>query len=148
MHSVQFSSVAQLCLTLFSPMDCRMSGFPIHQQSWSSLRLMSVESGMPSNHLIFCQNELFLSLKKISCFAVRPQEGDWGKKSWLMGILRYFSFIHSSVNNWMPTRCHALFYVLWIYQCTKQLCVCLWYGESSCSLLTKHWGYVWVEDRP
>ena len=30
--SVQFSSVAQLCLTLCDPMDCSMPGFPVHHQ--------------------------------------------------------------------------------------------------------------------
>ena len=29
---VQFSSVAQSCLTLCDPMDCSMPGFPVHQQ--------------------------------------------------------------------------------------------------------------------
>ena len=28
----QFSSVAQLCLTLCNPMDCSTSGFPVHHQ--------------------------------------------------------------------------------------------------------------------
>ena len=27
----QFSSVAQLCLALWDPMDCSLSGFPVHQ---------------------------------------------------------------------------------------------------------------------
>ena len=31
-HSVQFSSVAQACLTLCYPMDCSMPGFPVHHQ--------------------------------------------------------------------------------------------------------------------
>ena len=30
--SVQFSSVAQSCPTLFDPMNCSMPGFPVHQQ--------------------------------------------------------------------------------------------------------------------
>ena len=30
--SVQFSSVAQLCLTLCDPMDCSTSGLPVHHQ--------------------------------------------------------------------------------------------------------------------
>ena len=30
--SVQFSSVAQSCLTLCGPMDCSMPGLPVHQQ--------------------------------------------------------------------------------------------------------------------
>ena len=29
---VQFSSVAQLCLTFCDPMDCSMPGFPVHHQ--------------------------------------------------------------------------------------------------------------------
>ena len=29
-YQVQFSSVAQSCLTLFDPMDCSMPGFPVH----------------------------------------------------------------------------------------------------------------------
>ena len=30
--SLQFSSVAQLCLTLCNPMECSMPGFPVHHQ--------------------------------------------------------------------------------------------------------------------
>ena len=30
--SVQFSSVAQLCLTLCDPTDCSTPGFPVHDQ--------------------------------------------------------------------------------------------------------------------
>ena len=30
--SVQFSSVAESCLTLCDPMDCSMPGFPVHHQ--------------------------------------------------------------------------------------------------------------------
>ena len=52
--SVQFSSVVQLCLTLCDPMDCSTPGFPVHDQLWSLLKLMSMESVMPSNHLILC----------------------------------------------------------------------------------------------
>ena len=31
-HSVQFSSVAQLCPTLCNPMDCSMPDLPVHHQ--------------------------------------------------------------------------------------------------------------------
>ena len=58
--SVQFSSVAQLCLTLCHPMDCSMPGFPAHHQLLSLLKLMSIESVMPSNHLILCRPLLLL----------------------------------------------------------------------------------------
>ena len=54
-YSVQFSSVAQSCPTLCNPVDCSMPGFPVHHHSQSLLRLMPVESVMPSNILqILC----------------------------------------------------------------------------------------------
>ena len=48
--SVQSSSVAQSCPTLSDPMDCSTPGLPVHHQ----FKLMSIESVMPSNHLILC----------------------------------------------------------------------------------------------
>ena len=51
----QFSSVAHLCLTLCEPMVCSMPGVPVHCQLPEVVKLMSIESVMPSNHLILCQ---------------------------------------------------------------------------------------------
>ena len=56
--SVQFSSVAQLCLTLCDTRDCSTPGLPVHHHSRSLLKLMSIESVMPYNHHILCH--LFL----------------------------------------------------------------------------------------
>ena len=53
-NSVQFSSVTQSCQTLCNPMDCSMPGFPPITNSWSLLKLISIKSMMPSNHLILC----------------------------------------------------------------------------------------------
>ena len=47
-------SVAQSHPTLCDPMDCSMPGFPVHHQLPDLLRLMSIKSVMPSNHLILC----------------------------------------------------------------------------------------------
>ena len=58
--SVQFSSVAQSCLTLCDPMDCSTSGLPVHHQLPELLKLMSIESVMPSSHLILCRTLLLL----------------------------------------------------------------------------------------
>ena len=62
MCSVQFSSVAQLCLTFCDPMNCSTPGLPVHPQLRSSLKLTSIESVMPSSHLIFCRPLLLLPL--------------------------------------------------------------------------------------
>ena len=58
-HSVQFSSVAESCRTLCDPMNCSTPGLPDITISWSSLKLTSIESVMPSSHLILC-HPLFL----------------------------------------------------------------------------------------
>ena len=51
---IEFSSVAQSCPALCDPMNCSMPGLPVHHQLQSSLKLMSIESVMPSNRLILC----------------------------------------------------------------------------------------------
>ena len=53
-ESAQFSSVSQLCLTLCDPMNHSKPGFPVHPNSWSLPKFMSIELVMPSNHLILC----------------------------------------------------------------------------------------------
>ena len=58
--SVQFSSVAQSCLTLYDSMDCSTPGLPVHHQLLELLKLMSIELVMPSNHLILFHLLLFL----------------------------------------------------------------------------------------
>jgi len=52
--SVQFSSFTQSCLILFDPMDCSTQASLSIINSRSLLKLMSIESVMPSNHLILC----------------------------------------------------------------------------------------------
>ena len=57
---IQFSSVVtQLCPTLCDPMD-RMPGFPVHHQLLELTQTQSIESVMPSNHLILCCPRLLL----------------------------------------------------------------------------------------
>ena len=48
------SSVAQSRPTLCNPMNCSMPGLPVHHQLPESTTPMSLESVMPSNHLILC----------------------------------------------------------------------------------------------
>ena len=59
-YGYSFSSVVQSCLTLCNPMNCSMPGFPVHHHSWSLPKPMSIDSVMPSNHLILCHPLLLL----------------------------------------------------------------------------------------
>ena len=58
-------------------MDCGTPGFPVHHHSQSLLKLMSIESVMPSNHLIPChplllQPSIFPSIRVFSNQSVLP----------------------------------------------------------------------------
>ena len=57
---IQFSSVAQLYLTLCDPMDCSTPGFPVLTVFWNLLKLISIELVMSSSHLILCHPLLLL----------------------------------------------------------------------------------------
>ena len=50
----------QMFLTLCDPRGCSTPGFLSFTISWSSLKLMSIESVMPFNHLILCHPLLLL----------------------------------------------------------------------------------------
>ena len=54
------SSVAQSCPTLCDPMNHSTPGLPVHPNSRSSPRLTSIESVMPSSHLILSRPLLLL----------------------------------------------------------------------------------------
>ena len=58
--SFKFSSVAQSCPTLCDPMNHSCQASLSITNSWSSLKLMSIESVMPSNHLILCHPPILL----------------------------------------------------------------------------------------
>ena len=54
---VRFSSVAHSCPTLCNPKDYSMPGLPVRYQP---PKLMSIESVMPSSHLVLCRPLLLL----------------------------------------------------------------------------------------
>ena len=51
---LRFSSVIQSCLTFCDPVDCSVPSFPVVHQLPELIKLMSIKSVMPSNHLILC----------------------------------------------------------------------------------------------
>ena len=89
--------VTQSCPTLCDPMDCSTPGFPIHHQlpecDWES-----IESVMPSNHLILCHSLLLPS--------VFPSIRVFSKESVLcIRWPKYWSFSFSlpvNIQDWFP----------------------------------------------
>ena len=59
-RGLQFSSVTQSCPTLCDPMNHSTPGLRIHHHLPESLRLTSIESVMPSSHLILGRPLLLL----------------------------------------------------------------------------------------
>ena len=57
---IQFSSVAQSCLTLCDPMNHSMPGFSVHYQPPALTQTHFHQSIMPSNHLFLCHALLLL----------------------------------------------------------------------------------------
>ena len=105
-NKYQFSSVPQSCLTLCHPMDCSTPGFTPHQSSlsiansWSWLKLMSVVSVMPYNHLILCYFSFSLqSLPAWVSFSVSWLFSSGGQSS---GVSASASALPMNVQGWCP----------------------------------------------
>ena len=84
---VNISSVTQSCPTLSDPMNHSTPGLPVHHQLQSSP--ISIESVMPSNHLILCRLLLLLPsiLPSIRVFS--------NESTFLMRWPKYWSFSFS-----------------------------------------------------
>ena len=95
----QFSSVAQSCPTLCNPMNCSTPGSLSVTNSRSSLKLMCIESVMPSSHLIVCR-------PVSSCSQPLPASGPftmsqlfaWGGQS--TGVSALASFLPKKPHGW------------------------------------------------
>ena len=103
--SVQFSSVSQLCLTLCDPTDCSTPGFPVLTIFRNLLKLMSIESVMPSNHLILCHPLLLVpsTFPSIGVFFLRSQLFASGGQS--IGALASASVLTMNIQGWFHLDC-------------------------------------------
>ena len=133
-HMLQFSSVAPSYLSLCEPRDCSMPGLPVHQQLLWLLKLMSIKSVMPSNHLILCHpllqpsifpsirvfsNELLLSIRCLKFQIQHLSSNEYSglisfRMDWLdlladQGTLKRLLQYHSSIASIL--QCSAFFIV-------------------------------------
>ena len=85
----QFSSVTQSCPTLWYPWSAARQAFLSIISSRSPLKLMSIESVMPSNHLILCHPLLLLPSIFLSIRVFSNESVLW------IGWPKYWSFSFS-----------------------------------------------------
>ena len=94
-------SVAQSYPTLCDPMDCSTPGFPIFTTSQRLLKLMSIESVMPSNHLILCC--LFSScLQSFPASGSFPVSGLFASDVQSIGASASASVLSMNIQGWFP----------------------------------------------
>ena len=97
----QFSSVIQSCSNLCDPMDCSIPASLSITNSWSLLKLISIESVMPSNHLILCRPLLILPsiFPSIGSFQMSQLFASGGQNS---GASASTSVLSVNTQDWSP----------------------------------------------
>ena len=154
MRLVQFSSVAQSCPTLRDPMNRSTQASLSIANSESLPKLMSIESVMPSNHLMLCHPLLLLpsifpSIRVLSSesvlrirwpkywsFNINPSSEysglisfrmDWLDLLAVQGTLKSLLQHHSSkasINTIIFPQCSFLHTAIMTYMCAKSLQLC------------------------
>ena len=108
---IQGLSVTQSCTTLWDPMDCSTRGFPILHHSPEFLKLMSIESVMPSNHLILCRpfSSCLQSFPASGSFPVSQLFTSGGQSigAWASALV-----LPMNVQGWFPLRLTGLISLL------------------------------------
>ena len=100
--SVQFSSVAQSCPALCDPMNCTHQASLSITHSRSSLRLTSIESMMPSNHLILRRPLLLLPLI-LPSIRVFSNESTLRMSGQSSGVSALAPFLPKKSQGWSPS---------------------------------------------
>ena len=106
----QFSSVAQSCPILCNPTAAHQASMSL-TNSWSLVKLMSIESVMPSNYLILCHPLLLLpsifpSIRVFSSEQFLPLGGQ------SIGASALASVLPMNIQDWFPLGLVGLIFLL------------------------------------
>ena len=99
--SIQFSSVAQSCPTLCDPRTTAHQASLSITNSQSLLKLMSIQSVMPSNHLILCHSLLLLP-SIFSSIKVFSMSQFFTSGSQTIGASSSASVLPMNIQDWFP----------------------------------------------
>ena len=85
--------------TLCNPTDCSMPGFPV---SRSLLKLVSIESEMPSNHLILCHPTSPFALQSFPASGSFPVSQLFSSGGQSIGTSASASILPMNIQGWFP----------------------------------------------
>ena len=109
MHFCCCCSVPQSCPTLCDAMNCSMPGFPVlHYISWSLLKLTSIESLMPSNHLVLFHLLLPSIFPSIRSFPMSWLFTSGGQS---IGASASASVLPMNIQGWLPLELSCLIFL-------------------------------------
>ena len=132
---VLFSSVTQLCHTLFDPMDCRLPGLPNQHQLPEFTQTMSIESVMLSNHLLLCRPlllppSIFPSIRIFSKESVLKKER---KKEKLVPVHPRNDLLKDAGGpHCRPSRSHHASVSVGLVQLSLHFCECMVLSAPVC----------------
>ena len=100
--SVQFSSVAQSCLTLCDPMNCSMPGLPVHHHLPESTQthVHRVSDAMQPSHPLLSPSPPAPQSLRASESIPMSQLFAWGGRS--TGVSALVSFLQKNTQGWSP----------------------------------------------
>ena len=101
LQEYQFSSVAQSCPTLFDPMNHSTPELPVFHQLPEFSQLVSIESVMPSNHLILCR-PLLLSPSSFLASGSFPMSQFFASGGQRIGVSASATVLPMNIQDWFP----------------------------------------------
>ena len=104
-YSVQFSSVAQSCLTLCNPMDCNTPGLPVHHQllEFTQTQVHWVGDAIQPSHPLLSPSPSCLQSFPASGYFQMSQFFAAGGQS--IGVSASASVLPMNIQDWLPLGC-------------------------------------------
>ena len=101
-YSVQFSSVAQLCPTLWDPMSCSMPGFPVHHQlpEFTQTHVHWVGDAIQPSHSLLSPSPPAPNPSQHKSFPMNQWRA-WGDQS--IGVSALASDLPKNTQDWSPS---------------------------------------------
>ena len=147
---VQFSSVAQSCLSLCDPMDCSTPGFPVHHQLLELIQthIHWVSDTIQPSHPLFSFSSYPQSFPASGSFPVSQFYATGGQS---IGISASVSVLPMNIQDWFPLGSTSLISLksrgLWTVFSNTTVQKHQFFGAQS-SLWSNSYIHTWLLEKP